>query len=115
MPCRSDNPRSAPFSASRRSARACLIGLASVAWASVLGLGGCGGDQSQVAVSADGRRVTVLTSDQRAEIRPININEGKAIAQKIARGETTVDRLNTEERRQLNAFMKVIRPARASE
>lgn len=115
MPLRSDKTLNPQGPARGVGAAVLSRVLATVALASGVLLAGCGGEQSQVAVSANGSTITVLTSDQRADIRPININEGKAIAQKIARGETTVDRLNTEERRQLNAFMKVIRPARASE
>ncbi len=68
--------------------------------------GGCGGGGNDTVTVQEGNTTRTIST---RSLRPINLNEGKAIALDVASGRKTLARLTTEERRQLNAFVQVVK------
>ena len=68
--------------------------------------GGCGGGGNDTVTVQEGNTTRTIST---RSLRPINLQEGKAIAANVASGRKTLQRLTTEERRQLNAFVEVVK------
>lgn len=76
--------------------------------AALLVASGCSGGGNDTVTVQQGNTTRTLST---RTLRPIDLREGQAIAENVASGKKKLDRLTTEERRQLNAFVQVIKPS----
>lgn len=75
--------------------------------AALLGACGCEGGGDDTVTVQEGNTTRTLST---RTLRPIDLREGRAIAEDVASGKKKLDKLTTEEQRQLNAFVQVIKP-----
>ena len=76
--------------------------------AAACGLLGCGGNDEDLVIQR-GNTTVVIPAAARTQA-PIDLRKGQAIAEKISKGRVNPEKLTTEERRQLGAFLEAVAP-----